>query len=53
MLLATTFSVAANAVPVKVTLSNGKVFYLESDNYSSTQEMVADVMKLEQTFGGV
>ena len=28
---------AANAHPVKVTLSNGQVVYLESDNYESAQ----------------
>lgn len=38
---------AANAHSVKVTLSNGQVVYLESDNYQSAADMIADVIRLE------
>ncbi len=38
---------AANAHPVKVTLSNGQVVYLESDNYQSAADMIADIIRLE------
>lgn len=38
---------AANAHSVKVTLSNGQVVYLESDNYQSASDMIADVIRLE------
>lgn len=50
MLFLVSFGSAAMAHPVKVTLSDGQVFYLESDNYKSAADMMADVQKLENTF---
>ncbi len=41
-----------NAHPIPVTLSNGQVVYIESDNFKTTEAMIEYIEWLEQTYVG-
>ncbi len=40
-----------NAHPIPVTLSNGKVIYIESDNFNDVDKMLEYIKWLEETYG--
>lgn len=48
LLFATTFSLTVDAHPVKITLSDGTVVYLESDDFDTLEDMMAKVILLEK-----
>ena len=51
-LFATVFGGVASAHPITVTLSKGQTVILESTNYHSTAEVIAEVQRLEQEYNG-
>ena len=40
-----------NAHPIFITLSNGRVFIVDSDNYPTTEDLMKLVAKLEKQYG--
>lgn len=44
-------SLVINAKPITITLSNGRVFVVDSDNFKDSQDLMDYVEWLEKTYG--